>query len=291
MGRATNKLSVKFIEKSDLRPGLYGDGNGLYLQVSNRRTKAWVFRFMMAGRARKMGLGDVERVNLKDARKKANVAHGLVVDGVDPIEHRNAKKAAQAIEKAKLLTFKEATERYIEAHQAGWKSAKHGAQAADGGLGRILQRRTAMKAIEREICRALFVLHQLKLGPSLLPARLKKKRLAKVHELETRALKYLAGKATWEDPAELLVSLDDEVKGVAAEIPKKHVRPGNPGKTKALTGDLWVLEEHNKKGRSIPDLVREACRTDKLNPDMKDSRHCRRIHRLSKNPRVTNRGP
>src|SRR6478672_12406880 len=112
MGRATNKLSVKFTEKPDLKPGLYGDGNGLYLQVSNRGTKAWVFRFMMARRARKMGLGDFDRVSLKDARKKANAAHGLVVDGIDPIEHRNAKKAAQAVETAKFITFKEATRRY-----------------------------------------------------------------------------------------------------------------------------------------------------------------------------------
>lgn len=83
---------------------------------------------MMARRARKMGLGDFERVSLKDARKKANAAHGLVVDGIDPIEHRNAKKVAQAVEKAKFITFKEATERYIEAHQAGWKSSTHAGQ-------------------------------------------------------------------------------------------------------------------------------------------------------------------
>ena len=55
MGRATSKLSVKFVERKDLKPGLYGDGNGLYLQVSNRRTKAWVFRFMINLRPRKMG--------------------------------------------------------------------------------------------------------------------------------------------------------------------------------------------------------------------------------------------
>jgi integrase len=128
MGRASSKLSVKFTEKPDLKPGLYGDGNGLYLQVSNRKTKSWVFRYMIASRARKMGLGDFERVSLKDARKKANAAHGLVVDGVDPIEHRNVRKAAQAVEKAKFITFKEATQRYIEAHQAGWKSSTHANQ-------------------------------------------------------------------------------------------------------------------------------------------------------------------
>jgi hypothetical protein len=68
MGRATNRLSVKFVERKDLKPGLYSDGNGLYLQVSNRETKAWIFRFMMAGRPRKMGLGEVARVKLARMR-------------------------------------------------------------------------------------------------------------------------------------------------------------------------------------------------------------------------------
>ena len=47
-----------------------------------------MFRYMMAGRARKMGLGDFELVSLKDARKKRDAAYGLVVDGIDPIEER-----------------------------------------------------------------------------------------------------------------------------------------------------------------------------------------------------------
>jgi hypothetical protein len=30
------------------RPGLYGDGGGLYLQVGERGTKSWVFRYWVA---------------------------------------------------------------------------------------------------------------------------------------------------------------------------------------------------------------------------------------------------
>lgn len=130
MGRATNKLSVKFTEKDDLKPGLYGDGGGLYLQVSDRKTKAWVFRFMIAGKARKMGLGDFELVSLKEARRKREAAYSLVVDGIDPIDDRDARKAALAVEKAKTISFKEAAERYIAAHKAGWKSPKHAGQWA-----------------------------------------------------------------------------------------------------------------------------------------------------------------
>jgi integrase len=128
MSRATNRLAVKFTEKGDLKPGLYHDGGGLYLQVSDRQTKAWVYRFMMAGRARKMGLGDFDLVSLKDARKKRDAAYGLVIDGVDPIEDRRTRKAAQIAETAKALTFKECAEGYITAHRAGWKSAKHADQ-------------------------------------------------------------------------------------------------------------------------------------------------------------------
>lgn len=128
MARPTNKLSVKFTEKPNLKPGLYGDGGGLYLQVSDFKTKAWVFRYMVSGRARKMGLGDFELVSLKDARKKRDAAYGLVVDGVDPIEERKARKTEQAVQAAKSLTFKEAAERYIEANKAGWKSEKHAGQ-------------------------------------------------------------------------------------------------------------------------------------------------------------------
>lgn len=121
MARPKHKLSVKFTEKPTLKPGLYGDGGGLYLQVSNRKTKSWVFRFMISGTARKMGLGDFDRVTLAQARQKATEAHLLALDGIDPIAERNARKAALAVEKAKALTFKECAEEYITMRQPGWK--------------------------------------------------------------------------------------------------------------------------------------------------------------------------
>ena len=55
MARPKHKLSTKFVEKNGLRPGLYGDGAGLYLQVSSSKTKAWVFRYMIAGQGSEDG--------------------------------------------------------------------------------------------------------------------------------------------------------------------------------------------------------------------------------------------
>jgi integrase len=136
MARSNNKLTDRFAQKNDLKPGLYGDGGGLYLQVSKFGTKAWVFRFMrgtnkkknVVGRARKMGLGDFELVSLKEARRKRDAAYALVVDGIDPIDARAAKRAALAAESAKATTFKECAEGYITAHESSWKSSKHAGQ-------------------------------------------------------------------------------------------------------------------------------------------------------------------
>ena len=55
MARTINRLSAVKIAKLS-KPGRYGDGGGLWLQVSRFNTKAWLFRFMLAGRARQMGL-------------------------------------------------------------------------------------------------------------------------------------------------------------------------------------------------------------------------------------------
>ena len=83
---------------------------------------------MLGGRARQMGLGDVNTFSLKEARERAREARQLVADGIDPIEARNEKKATTKADDAKRVSFKEATERYIKAHQPGWKNDKHSEQ-------------------------------------------------------------------------------------------------------------------------------------------------------------------
>lgn len=136
VARPSNKLSALFLKK-DLAPGLYGDGGGLYLQVSIQKTKAWVFRFTRAGVPRKMGLGPVsvkaddKRITLADARQKAAVARSQLIDGIDPITARNAARAALAAEQAKLMTFEQCAKLCIADRSQGWKGgmdSKHGKQ-------------------------------------------------------------------------------------------------------------------------------------------------------------------
>jgi integrase len=114
--------------KSEKRRGLHRCGDGLYLQVSQWGTKSWVVRYMMAGRARKMGLGPVNVVSLADARDKARVAKRQLLEGDDPIDARLSARMERRAEAAKIATFKDCAEDYIKAHEMTWRNAKHRAQ-------------------------------------------------------------------------------------------------------------------------------------------------------------------
>src|SRR5579864_4584451 len=125
--RASNKLSAVAVRNAS-KPGLYGDGHGLYLQVSRFGTKAWLFRYMMSGVARKMGLGALHTISLAEARRRAGQARMMVHDGVDPIDARRSARAKHKAEASKAITFKECADKYIAANRVGWKNRKHADQ-------------------------------------------------------------------------------------------------------------------------------------------------------------------
>ena len=122
-----NKLSAAAVRNAR-EPGLYGDGHGLYLQVSVFGTKAWLFRYMIDGKARKMGLGAIHTVSLAEARKRAAEARLKVHDGIDPIQEREKARIRQKIEAARAMTFKQCVDRYIDENRASWKNEKHADQ-------------------------------------------------------------------------------------------------------------------------------------------------------------------
>jgi len=109
-------------------PGLYGDGGGLYLQVSANGSKSWIFRFKLGGRTRYMGLGSLRTISLARAREVASNCRELRLQGIDPIVQRQGARAAARLDAAKTLTFDECRNAYIAAHQAGWRNAKHRSQ-------------------------------------------------------------------------------------------------------------------------------------------------------------------
>jgi len=124
MGRSIHKLTKLAVERARRR-GLYNDGGGLYLQVTKRGTRSWVLRFKRAGQSRYMGLGPLHVIDLKEARERAREARRLIDAGLDPIGRRRTQAARAA---ARQMIFDAATDDYIKAHSAGWRSEKHRSQ-------------------------------------------------------------------------------------------------------------------------------------------------------------------
>jgi integrase len=124
-----NRLTALKVRELSKR-GRYADGGGLYLQVSEWGTKAWLFRYMLNGRARQMGLGSVNTFSLAEARERARQARQHLADDADPIDARNSRRMQAKAEAATQVTFKEAAEKYIAAHAPAWKSAIHAKQWA-----------------------------------------------------------------------------------------------------------------------------------------------------------------
>src|SRR5262245_30981223 len=122
--REANKLSAVKVAKLK-EPGRYCDGLGLWLQVSQFGTKAWLFRYMRHGRAHQMGLGALHTVSLAEARERARHARQILLDGDDPLEIKRKRRDEARMETAERILFKDATERFIDLHEPTWKNGKH----------------------------------------------------------------------------------------------------------------------------------------------------------------------
>src|SRR5690348_7840805 len=84
------------------------DGGGLRLDVDRNGNASWCFRFTSPAteKERFMGLGPLADVSLAEARDAARDARDLLRQGKDPIEHRNAQRAAAKVESSRSVTFK-----------------------------------------------------------------------------------------------------------------------------------------------------------------------------------------
>lgn len=129
MGRRSQPLTALEVSKAK-EPGYYGDGGGLWLQISTYGTKSWVFRFKspVTGKAREMGLGDLRTYSLADARVNATEARRMVREGHDPIEERKQSRQQIQEDAARVRTFTDCAQAYIDSHSAGWRNEKHAQQ-------------------------------------------------------------------------------------------------------------------------------------------------------------------
>lgn len=112
------------------QPGMYAVGviPGLHLQVLPTGGRSWVLRVRIGNHRREIGLGGFPDVTLAQAREKARELREQIRSGRDPVaEKRDAKSAMKAAQAAQR-TFKQCAIAYIEAHESGWRNAKHAQQ-------------------------------------------------------------------------------------------------------------------------------------------------------------------
>lgn len=129
MARKAKELGPLAVSRLN-QPGLHFVGGvaGLALQVSASGARSWVLRIQIGDKRRDMGLGGFPDVPLANAREAARMARAKVKEGIDPIANARAARSALKAEQAAAQTFKTCALAYIEAHETGWRNAKHAQQ-------------------------------------------------------------------------------------------------------------------------------------------------------------------
>jgi integrase len=113
-----NQLSAVTV-KNESRPGRYADGNGLYLVVSDTGARQWLWRGMVHGRRRDIGIGPARLIGLKDAREIARRWRLVAREGADPAAERDRARR-------KSLTFEEAARKvHTEQIEPNNRNGKH----------------------------------------------------------------------------------------------------------------------------------------------------------------------
>lgn len=113
------------------KPGRHADGGGLHLLVKESGARSWVYRFMLNGKSRDIGLGAAgpDGISLSQARDARDALRLKVKAGIDPLEERQ-REAAEALTAAQAaqvagMTFKAVAETYIGANEGSWRNDKH----------------------------------------------------------------------------------------------------------------------------------------------------------------------
>ena len=120
---ARHKLSESGLKRLD-KPGVYGDGDGLFLRVRKGGSRQWFFIWKRDGKRSEIGLGGhgqgTAPVSLALAREKAEAIRQKLARGEDP--------RGEARKPARVVTFADCMEGLLATKANDWTNPKHKAQ-------------------------------------------------------------------------------------------------------------------------------------------------------------------
>ena len=99
--------------KAMTKVGLHADGGTLFLRVAPGGSRQWIQRISINRKRHDLGLGSFPHVSLQQARERAFANKTAVLNGKDILSERRKQQA--------MLTFEQATERYHDENQEGWR--------------------------------------------------------------------------------------------------------------------------------------------------------------------------
>jgi integrase len=122
-------LTAEQVRKLD-KPGRYGDGGGLYLNVAPGGSRSWIQRVRIDGRRLDKGLGGFPATTLTQARKLSDANRVAVADGRNPWADK--EKAAVTVKpkgrgRARIPTFEEAARIAHVDQSKQFRNPKHAA--------------------------------------------------------------------------------------------------------------------------------------------------------------------
>jgi len=105
------------------KPGIYSDGDGLFLRVRKGGSRQWFFIYRRGGSRTEIGLGGYGQgtapVSLALSREKAEAIRAKLARGADPRDERQP---------ARIVTFKHCMDELLKSKENSWKNDKHRAQ-------------------------------------------------------------------------------------------------------------------------------------------------------------------
>ena len=111
------KLTALAVKAALSIPGIYQDGDGLFLKVDKRGGASWLLRIQRDGKRQDIGVGTAKMLSLAEARLRASELRKAA-----KVDRRNIL-AEKKDEAAARVTFREAAKQYHGENEAGWKSA------------------------------------------------------------------------------------------------------------------------------------------------------------------------